>query len=53
MKRNNDQVPKIAVIGAPASGKTAVSRALSEEIKVILIDERELLSDEFSADVLQ
>jgi len=53
LEKENQNVPKIAVVGPPASGKTSMSRTLSEVAKLTLVDEKELLSDEFSEDVLQ
>jgi len=53
LERDGDQAPKFAILGAPGSGKTSVSRYISEQVRVVLVDEKELLSDHFNTSVLK
>jgi len=51
LKRDKIEVPQIAVIGPPLSGKTTVSRSLFKSINAVHIDQNELLKDANSSKV--
>uniref|UniRef100_H2Z0X8 Nucleoside-diphosphate kinase n=1 Tax=Ciona savignyi TaxID=51511 RepID=H2Z0X8_CIOSA len=48
LKRDNNPVPKIAVVGPPASGKSGISKVLSNTINSVHITSDVLLDDELS-----
>nr|CAB3220769.1 AK58 radial spoke protein [Phallusia mammillata] len=53
LKRDNNDVSKIAVLGPPASGKSGISTTLSKRINSVHINQDGLLDDELSDDAQQ
>lgn len=48
LRRNNDSVPKVVILGPPASGKTTIAMWLCKHLNSILITKENLLKKEFS-----
>ncbi|XP_060056433.1 adenylate kinase 8 isoform X2 [Erinaceus europaeus] len=48
LQRNNDNVPKIVILGPPASGKTTIAMWLSKHLNSNLITKDNLIEEEFS-----
>ncbi|XP_055456871.1 adenylate kinase 8 isoform X2 [Psammomys obesus] len=49
LRRNNDNVPKIMILGPPASGKTTIAMWLCKHLNSNLITKENLLSREYSS----
>ncbi|XP_036038917.1 adenylate kinase 8 isoform X1 [Onychomys torridus] len=48
LRRNNDNVPKVVILGPPASGKTTIAMWLCKHLNSNLITKENLLEREFS-----
>lgn len=48
LRRNNDNVPKVVILGPPASGKTTIAMWLCKHLNSNLITKESLLEREFS-----
>ncbi|KAH0504241.1 Adenylate kinase 8 [Microtus ochrogaster] len=48
LRRNNDSVPKVVILGPPASGKTTIAMWLCKHLNSNLITKENLLEKEFS-----
>merc|ERR1712071_205219 len=46
LQRESDAVPKIAVIGAPASGKASIARKLAENSGAVLVDANKIATSD-------
>ncbi|CAH6788808.1 Ak8 [Phodopus roborovskii] len=49
LRRNNDNVPKVVILGPPASGKTTIAMWLCKHLNSNLITKENLLEREFSS----
>lgn len=49
LRRNNDNVPKVVILGPPASGKTTIAMWLCKHLNSNLVTKENLLEREFSA----
>jgi len=46
LQRESDAVPKIAIVGAPASGKSSIARKLAEQSGAVLVEASKLASSD-------
>ncbi|XP_060245759.1 adenylate kinase 8 isoform X7 [Meriones unguiculatus] len=53
LRRNNDNVPKIMILGPPASGKTTIAMWLCKHLNSNLITKENLLSREYSSQAIE